>query len=75
VYNGDVLFREIKDIDKSEVLPREEEPNKKEFELKENESNSIEEHESEVEEPHTPVLSRSVWKRRKSERYTPLDFH
>jgi hypothetical protein len=28
------------------------------------ESDSIEEHESKEEEPHTPVLRRSVWERR-----------
>jgi hypothetical protein len=40
-----VVFREIKDVVKQEVLPREEEPEKIEFELKDNESDSTEEHE------------------------------
>jgi hypothetical protein len=75
VYSQDVVFREIKDVVKQEVLPREEEPEKIEFELKDNESDSTEEQESEEEEPHTPVLRRSVWERRKLERYTPPDFH
>jgi hypothetical protein len=61
VYSRDVVFREIKDVVKQEVLPREEEPEKIEFELKDNESDSIEEHEEE-EDPHTPVLRRSVQK-------------
>jgi hypothetical protein len=70
-----VVFREMKDVVKQEVLPRKEELEKIEFELKDDESNSIEEHESEEEDPHTPVLSRSVQERRKLERYTPPDFH
>jgi hypothetical protein len=45
VYSQDVVFREIKDVFKQEVLPREEEPEKIEFELKDNESDSTEEHE------------------------------
>jgi hypothetical protein len=45
VYSRDVVFREIKDVFKQEVLPREEEPEKIEFELKDNESDSTEEHE------------------------------
>jgi hypothetical protein len=75
VYSQDVVFREIKDVVKQEVLPREEEPEKIEFELKDNESDSTEEQESEEEDPHTPVLRRSVWERRKPERYTPPNFH
>jgi hypothetical protein len=43
--------------------------------LKDNESDSTEEHESKEEEPHTPVLRRSVQERRKPKRYTPPDFH
>ena len=39
-----VVFREIKDV-KHEVLPRKEEPEKIEVELKDDESDSIEEHE------------------------------
>jgi hypothetical protein len=45
VYSRDVVFREIKDVVKQEVLPRKEEPEKIEFELKDNESDSTEEHE------------------------------
>jgi hypothetical protein len=56
----DVVFREMKDVVKQEVLPSKEEPEKIEFDLKDDESDSTEEHESEEEDPHTPVLRRSV---------------
>jgi hypothetical protein len=46
VYNRDVVFREIKYVFKHEVPPKEEEPKKIEFELKDNESDSTKEHES-----------------------------
>jgi hypothetical protein len=70
-----VAFREIKDvIFKQDFLPREKEPKKIEFELKDDESDYTEEKESKEEEPHTPVLRRLVQERRKLERYTPLDF-
>jgi hypothetical protein len=36
---------------------------------------STEEDESEEEEPHTPILRRSMRERRKPERYSPPDFH
>jgi hypothetical protein len=36
---------------------------------------SSEEYEAEEEEPHTPVLRRSVRERRKPESYSPPDFH
>jgi hypothetical protein len=39
------------------------------------ESDSIEEHESEEEEPHTPVLRRSVQERRNQKGILHLDFH
>jgi hypothetical protein len=45
VYSIDVVFKEIKDFFKQEVLPKEEEPEKIEFELKDEYSKSIEEHE------------------------------
>jgi hypothetical protein len=38
------------------------------------ESDSREEQESEEEDPHTPVLRRSIRERRIPERYTPFDF-
>jgi hypothetical protein len=69
-----LVFREIKDVVKQEVLPSKEEPEKIEFDLKDDESDSTEEHESEEEDPHTPVLRRSVRERRPPERYTPSDF-
>jgi len=49
VYNRNVVFRELKYVIKHEFLPKE--PEKIEFELKEEESNSIIEEESEDEEP------------------------
>jgi hypothetical protein len=55
-----VVFREMKDDVKKEFLPSKEEPKKIEFDLKDDESDSTEEHESEEEHPHTPVLRRSV---------------
>jgi hypothetical protein len=75
VYSRDVVFREMKDVVKQEVLPCKEELEKIEFDLKDDESDSTEEHESEEEDPHTPVLRISVRERRLPERYTPFDFH
>ena len=49
VYSRDVVFREVKDVIKHEVQPKE--PVKIEFELKEEESDSVAEEESEDEEP------------------------
>ena len=60
VYSRDVLFREMKDFVKQEVLPSNEEPEKIEFDLKDDESNSTNEHEFEEEDPHTPILRRSI---------------
>jgi hypothetical protein len=74
VYRRDVVFREIKYVFKQEVLPRKEEPEKIEFELKDGESDSTEEHESEEEDPHTLVLRRLVQERRKPKRYNPPYF-
>eukprot|EP00253_Pinus_taeda_P019948 PITA_19948 len=53
VYSRDVVFREVKDVIKHEVQPKE--PVKIEFELKEEESESVAEEESEDEEPQTPA--------------------
>eukprot|EP00253_Pinus_taeda_P022168 PITA_22168 len=53
VYSRDVVFREVKDVIKHEVQPKE--PVKIEFELKEEESDSVAEEESEDEEPQTPA--------------------
>jgi hypothetical protein len=64
VYRRDVVFREMMDVFKKEVLPSKEEPEKIEFDLKDDESNSIEEHEAKEEDPHNLVLRRSVRKRR-----------
>jgi hypothetical protein len=74
VYSRDVVFREMKDVVKQEVLPSKEEPKKIEFDLKDDEADSTEEHESEEEDPHTPVLRRSNRVRRLPERYSPSDF-
>ena len=62
VYNRDVVFREVKYVTKHEVKPKETE--NIEFKVKEEESNSIGEEESEDEEPQTPALRRSVRERR-----------
>jgi hypothetical protein len=69
-----VVFREMKDVVIQEVLPSKEVPEKIEFDLKDDESNSTKEQESEEEEPHTPILRRSIRERRLPERYTPSDF-
>jgi hypothetical protein len=69
-----VVFREMKDVVKQEVLPSKEEPEKIEFDLKDDEADSTEEHESEEEDPHTPVLRRPDRERRLPERYSPPDF-
>ena len=63
------MFREVKDVVKHEVLPKE--PEKIEFELKEDELDSTTEEDSEDEEPQTPALRRSVRQRRQPERYSP----
>jgi hypothetical protein len=59
VYSRDVVFREIKYVFKKEFLLGNEEPKKIEFELKDDESDSTKEHESE-EDPHTPLMRISV---------------
>ena len=66
------MFREVKDVVKHEVLPKEHE--KIEFELKEDESDSTTEEDSEEEVPQTPVVRRSVRERRQPERYSPYTF-
>ena len=66
------MFREVKDVVKHEVLPKE--PEKIEFELKEDESDSTIEEDSEDEEPQTLALRRSVRERRQPERYSPSAF-
>jgi hypothetical protein len=53
-----VVFREMNDVVKHEFLPSKEEPDKMEFDLKDDEADSTEEHESEEEDPHTLVLRR-----------------
>ena len=69
MYNQDVVFRGVKYVVKHEVIP--EDPEKIEFELKEDESDSTTEENSEEEEPQTPFVSR---KRRQPERYSPSSF-
>ena len=73
MYSQDVVFREVKDVVKHEFLPQELE--KIEFELKEDESDSTTEENSEEEEPQTPAVRRSVRERRQPERYSPFDFY
>jgi hypothetical protein len=75
MYSQEVVFREMKDAVKHEFLPSKEEPEKIKFDLKDDESDSIEEQESENEDPHTQVLRRLVRERRIPERYTPSDFY
>eukprot|EP00253_Pinus_taeda_P009722 PITA_09722 len=60
------------DVIKHEVKPKE--PEKIEFELKEEESYSTKEEESEDEEPQTLIVRRSVRERRQLERYSPFAF-
>eukprot|EP00253_Pinus_taeda_P018094 PITA_18094 len=72
VYTQDVVFREVKDVIKHEVQPKE--PVKIEFELKEEESDSAAEEESEDEEPQTPAVRRSTREKRQPERYSPSAF-
>jgi len=57
-----VVFREVKDVIKNEVLPKE--PKKIEFELKKEESDSTAEEESKYEEPQTLDVRRSFRERR-----------
>ena len=69
VYSRDVVLREVKYVVTHEFLPKELE--KIEFELKEDESDSID---SEEDEPQTPAVRRSVRERRQPERYSPSAF-
>eukprot|EP00253_Pinus_taeda_P027719 PITA_27719 len=73
VYNRDVVFKEVKDGIKHKVQPKE--PEKIEFELKEEESDSIAEEELEDEEPQTSGVRILVRERRKPERYSPFAFY
>ena len=70
MYNRDVLFREVKHVVKHEFIPKE--PKKIEFEVKEYESASTVEEDSEEGEPQTPALRRSVRERRQPKRYSHL---
>jgi hypothetical protein len=76
VYSQDVVFREVKDVSKHEFLPTQDKPEKIEIELDDAKSESSKEEEAkeEEEEPHTPVLRRSVREKRQPERYNPPDF-
>jgi hypothetical protein len=60
-------------VSKQEFLPTQDEPEKIELELDDAKYESSEEEEAE-EEPHTPVLRRSVRERRQPERYSPPNF-
>ena len=73
VYSRDVVFLEVKDVIKHEFQPKE--PEKIEFELKKEDSDSTVEEESEDEEPQTPSVRRLVRERRQPERYSPSDFY
>jgi len=58
----DVVFREVKEVIKHEVQPKE--PKRMEFELKEEELESTTEEELEYEEPQTSSVRRSAQERR-----------
>eukprot|EP00253_Pinus_taeda_P035451 PITA_35451 len=64
--------QEVKDVIKHEVQPKE--PEKIDFELKEEESDSTAEEESEDEEPQTLSVRRLVRERTQPERYSPSSF-
>jgi len=68
-----VVFREVNDVIKHEFQPKE--PKKIEFELKEEESDSTAEEESEDEEPQTPGIRRSIQERGPPEKYSPSTFY
>eukprot|EP00253_Pinus_taeda_P024268 PITA_24268 len=68
-----IFIREVKNVIKHEVQPKELE--KIEFELKEEELDSTAEEESEDEEPQTPGARRSVRERRQPESYIPSTFY
>eukprot|EP00253_Pinus_taeda_P031393 PITA_31393 len=72
VYSRDVVFKEVKYVIKHEIQPKE--PEKIEFELNEEESDSIAEEELEDEEPQTPSVRRSFQERRQPKRYSPSTF-
>ena len=72
VYNRDMVFRKVKYVMKHEVQPQE--PEKIEFELKKEESNSTAKEELEDEEPQTPAMRRPVQERRQPKRYSPSSF-
>eukprot|EP00253_Pinus_taeda_P028426 PITA_28426 len=65
-----IFIGEVKDVIKHEVQPKE--PEKIEFELKEEKSDSTVEEESKDEEPQTLGVRRSVQERRQPERYSPF---
>eukprot|EP00253_Pinus_taeda_P008767 PITA_08767 len=67
-----LVNREVKDVIKHEVQPNE--LVKIEFELKEEESDSVEEEESKDEEPQTSAVRRLARERRQPERYSPSAF-
>eukprot|EP00253_Pinus_taeda_P034076 PITA_34076 len=67
-----LVNREVKYFIKHEVQPKE--PVKIEFELKDEDSDSVAEEESEDEEPQTPAVRRSARERRQPERYSPSSF-
>ena len=58
MYNHDVVLKEVKDVIKHEVQPKE--PVKIEFELKQEKSDSVVKEESKDEEPQTPAVRRLV---------------
>src|SRR5271156_6868330 len=78
VYSRDVIFREVENTSRIEDVPKEKEPDKLQFDIKDERGDSFEESYSsesdEEAEPQTPVLRRSDRVRRQAERYSPPDF-
>eukprot|EP00253_Pinus_taeda_P033974 PITA_33974 len=68
-----IFIREVKDVIKHEVQSKE--PEKIDFELKDEESDSTAEEESEYREPQTPGVRRLVRERRLLESYSPSAFY
>eukprot|EP00253_Pinus_taeda_P036609 PITA_36609 len=67
------ITKEVKDVIKHDVQPKE--PEKIEFELKDEESDFTAEKESEDEEPQTSGVRRLARERRQLERYIPSTFY
>ena len=77
VYSRDVVFKEVKNTSRNEDEPKEKGPEKMEFEIMNEASNSFQEELSESDEEvelQTPALRRYDHVRRPVERYSPTNF-